>query len=58
MIDQANLRLHAVCAAIMSGHKGADKELLAMDGDVVAGKFSRLFCAPEAIVCCERWREL
>ena len=58
MIDQANLRLREVCAAIMNGHKGVDKELLAMDGDVVAGKFSLLFCAPEAIVGCEMWREL
>ena len=42
----------------MSGHKGADKELLATNEDVVAAKFSRLFCAPETIVGCEKWREL
>ena len=35
-----------------------DKELLPMDGDVVAGKLSQLSCAPEAIVGCEKWREL
>ena len=59
MVDQVtNLRSRGVRATIMSGHKGVDKELLATDGDVVAGKFSLLFCAPEAIVGCERWREL
>ena len=38
----------------MSGHKSADKELLATNEDVVATKFSLLFCAPEAIVGCEK----
>ena len=38
----------------MSEHKGADKEMLATNEDVVAAKFSLLFCAPEAIVGCEK----
>ena len=59
MVDQVtNLRSRGVRAGIMSGHKGVEKELLAKDEDVVAAKFSLLFCAPEAIVGCEKWREL
>lgn len=59
MADQvASLRSRGVSAAIMSGHKGVDKALLATDKDVEAGKFSLLFCAPEAIIGSEKWREL
>lgn len=42
----------------MSGHKGVDKELLATERDVEGGKFSLLFCTPEAIIGSEKWREL
>ena len=59
MVDQvADLRLRGVCAAIMSGHKGVHKNLLATDRDVEAGTFCLLFCAPEAIVGSEKWREM
>ena len=51
MVDQVtSLRLRGVSAAIMSGHKGVDKVLLATVRDVGAGKFSLLFCAPEDII--------
>ena len=42
----------------MSGHKGVDEELLAADTDVEAGKYKLPFGAPEAIIGCEKWREL
>jgi len=59
MVDQvASLRSRGVSAAIMSGHKGVDRSLLASDRDVEAGKFSLLFGAPEAIIGSEKWREL
>ena len=59
MIDQvSSLRVRGVSAAIMSGHKGVDEKLLAADTDVEAGKYKLLFGAPEAIIGCEKWREL
>lgn len=50
MVHQvSSQRVRGVRAAIMSGHKGVDeKELLAADSDVEAGKYNLLFCAPEA----------
>ena len=55
MVDQvASLRLRGVSTAIMSGHKGMDKVLLATVRDVEAGKFSLLFCALEDIIGSER----
>ena len=59
MGDQvSNLRVLGVSAAIMSGQKGVDEELLAADADAEAGKYNLLFGAPEAIIGCEKWREL
>lgn len=59
MVDQvSSLLVRGVRAAIMSGHKGVDRDLLAADSDVEAGKYNLLFCAPEAIIGCEKWREL
>ena len=58
MQQVASLRSRGVSAAIMSGHKGVDRVLLATDRDVEAGKFSLLFCAQKAIIGSEKWREL
>ena len=60
MVPQVtNLQSRRVRAAIYEWtQRCVDKELLPMDGDVVAGKLSQLFCALEAIVGCEKWREL
>ena len=59
MVDQvASLRSRGMRAAIMSGHRGVDSELLATDRNVETGKFSLLFCAPEAIIASEKWREM
>ena len=59
MVDQvASLRSRGVCAVIMSGHRGVGSNLLATDRDVETGKFRLLFCAPEAIIGSEKWREM
>ena len=59
MIEQVtSLRQRGVDAAILSGHDGVDKSLLAKDSDLgVPGKYSFVFSAPEAVVSCEKWRE-
>ena len=60
MADQvASLRSRGVSAAII-GHSGAvtDKNLLATEKDLTAGKYRLLFTAPEAIVGVEKWREI
>ena len=59
MIDQVtSLRKRGVSAAILSGHDGIDKSLLATDSDlVIPGKYSLVFSAPEAIVGSAKWRE-
>ena len=63
MIDQridqvTSLRKRGVSAAILSGHDGIDKSLLATDSDlVIPGKYSLVFSAPEAIVGSAKWRE-
>lgn len=59
MSDQVtSLRTRGVQAAILSGNKGIDKELLAAEKDIQCGTYSLLFSAPEAIVACERWRQI
>ena len=59
MIDQViSLRKRGVLAAILSGHDGIDRALLASDNDLgLPGKYSLLFTAPEAIIGSAKWRE-
>ena len=63
MVDQvSSLRALGVSAAIMSSSRHAGivggEEVLAVDRDVEAGKYSLLFCAPEAIIGTEKWKEM
>ena len=59
MVDQVSaLQSAGICAAILSGNKGVDKQLLATESEVKMGKFCLLFSAPEAIIVSDRWREL
>ena len=37
---------------------GVPKDLLANDGGIETSRCSLLFCAPEAVIGCEKWREL
>ena len=59
MIDQVvSLKKRGVSAAILSGHEGIDKSLLASDSDLdLPGKYSLVFSAPEAVVGSAKWRE-
>ena len=57
MIDQVqSLRTRGVACAIMSDHEGVEKCLLASETDL--GDYHLLFCAPEAVILVERWRQL
>ena len=57
MIDQVqSLRTRGVACAIMSDHEGVEKCLLASETDF--GDYHLLFCAPEAVILVERWRQL
>ena len=59
MTDQVTkLRSIRVRSAILSGSSGVDKSLLASVQDVKSGGYSLLFCAPEAIVYGEHWRNM
>jgi ATP-dependent DNA helicase RecQ len=59
MIDQVtSLRKRGVSTAILSGREGVDKDLLATDKELgTPGKYSLLFCAPEAVIESERWSD-
>ena len=55
MEDQvASLRKRGVNAAIVTSGGGVSNEFCAIDDDL--GKYSHLFCAPEALIS-SRWRE-
>ena len=55
MVDQVlSLRRRGVDAAIITSGGGVSKDLLATDDNM--GKYSLLFCAPEALVG-SKWRE-
>ena len=57
MIDQVqSLRTRGVACAIMSDHEGVDKYLLASETDL--SDYHLLFCAPEAVILVERWKQL
>ena len=59
MVDQVHsLRAKGVQAAILSGNKGIDIHLLASDKNIKDGTYCLLFSAPEAIVACEKWRQI
>lgn len=47
-----------VCGVRASSMRSVDEDLLAADSDVEAGKYNLLFSAYEAIIGCEKWREL
>ena len=52
MSDQVtSLRTSGVQAAILSGNKGIDKELLAAEKDIQCGTYSLLFSAPRNYCC-------
>ena len=58
MVDQVvSLRSRSVQAAILSGNKGIDVQLLATDKEVKDGTHSLLFSAPEALAC-DKWRQM
>lgn len=58
MVDQVvSLRAKGVQPAILSGNKGIDVHLLAVDRGVKDGGYSLLICAPEAIAC-DKWRQM
>ena len=59
MVDQVvSLKKRGVSAAILSGHEGIDKDLLASDTDLgLPGKYSLVFSAPEAVIGSAKWRE-
>ena len=59
MVDQvSSLQDRHVAAGILSGSKGVDKKLLASVKDVSEGCYRLLYCAPEAILGSEQWKEL
>ena len=59
MTDQVtSLRKRGVSAAILSRREGVDKDLLATDKELgTPGRYSLLFCAPEAVIGSERWSD-
>ncbi len=59
MEDQiSSLKRRGVSAAILSGHEGIDKDLLASDTDLgLPGKYSLVFSAPRAVIGSAKWRE-
>ena len=45
-------------AAILSRREGVDKDLLATDKELgTPGRYSLLFCAPEAVIRSKRWSD-
>lgn len=57
MIDQVeSLRKRGVDRAVMSDREGVDKGLLVSEKHI--SQYHLLFCAPEAVILVERWRQL
>ena len=59
MVDQVRtLSSRGVSAAILSGNRGIERNLVANEKDVSAGKYRLLYTAPEAVLEDHTWRML